>query len=467
MLNAIIKASAILGMAMGASMVTPVEPAHAAISKQSCGGLNQKTCINVNPAKWCDAGLVVLPKVGRDICIKPPPKPKPKPKDPCGGLNQKTCINVNPAKWCNAGLVALPKLGRDICGKAPDKDPPTAIDFGCLLQNTCFSLNPAKWCDAGLTQLAKSGRNICIRKADLNPGSAKCGGLNQVRCESINPAEWCDAGLKNKVVFGQRDICVAANMRDGVACGGEGQIRCKNINPAKWCDEGLKNKIVWGAPDICIKRVTNKDRIDVAKAVMQDLGSNNPLAKLTDCLKSPRKLADLKSAMDERSKNGVFRLIRACGTSVEDLKRMGSLSTLNAGQDGTNDKFFKTISITVGGSGAAGVAVSGSTGIIIELQQSPNARWFFTGGVGGGPKAEIVGDITVGLSRSEIPTERIGLDHGVGAVISGHYIVGLSGGVEFQGNSLDFDGISFGAGGGAGVGGAVYKTGAIFPFKDL
>ncbi len=314
------------------------------------------------------------------------------------------------------------------------------------------------------------GRNICVkkeRKPDRTPGSSECGGLNQVRCKSPNPAKWCDEGFRNKVVFGGPDICVAK--RETKPCGGLNQDSCFNVNPAKWCDKGLtyKPRMLVGKRGTCIKKVRNADRIAVAKQVIEELGDNNPLANLTKCIKQPSKLGDLKTAISTRSNNGVNRVLRSCGADLDGLQNMGKLASLNNGTQAGEDKKFKTLSITVGASGAVGVAGAAGAGIVIELKKGPNARWFFTGGIGGGPKAEVVGDVTVGLSRSEIPTARWGFDHGIGAVVSGHYIVGLSGGVEFQGNSLDFAGISFGAGGGVGVGGAVYKTGAIFPFKDL
>lgn len=339
----------------------------------------------------------------------------------CGGLNQKTCFHVLPSKRCNSGLVERKQSGRNICVRKSSANDKTG-DCGGLNEVTCISVNPLRHCDKGLTVLRRPGRNICIKKADLSPGSDQCGGLNQQRC--------------------------------------------KHINPAKWCDDGFRNKIQWGKPDICIRRVTNKDRLEVAGAVIQELGGNNPLANLTKCLAQPSKLGTIKTAINDRSNAGVNWALRSCGANLNQLQDMGRIGTLNNGAQAGADRKFKTLSITVNASGAALVAASGGAGIVIELQDNPNARWFFTGGVGGGPKAEVVGDVTVGLSRAEIPTKRVGLDHGIGAVASAHVGVGLSGGVEFEGNSLDFAGISFGVGGGGGVGGAIYKTGAIFPFKD-
>ena len=376
MLKTLTQATAFIGLAVGATFVTPAERAEASgFSRSNCGGLNQKTCFHILPSKRCNAGLVEKKQGGRNICVR-----KSSGNDrtgDCGGLNQVTCISANPAKWCDDGLV----------------------------------------------EKRQPGRNICIKEADLTPGSDQCGGLNQQRC--------------------------------------------KHINPAKWCNEGLKNKIQWGKPDICIRRITNKDRLEVASGVIQELGSNNPLAELTQCLNRPGKIGEVKTAINGRSKNGVFSLISSCGTSLQELKSMGSMATLNNGTQAGNDKFFKTITITVGASGAAAVAGAAGAGIAIELQDDPNARWFFTGGIGAGPKAEVVGDITVGLSRSRLPTARWGFDHGTAAVVSGHFYVGLSGGVDFEQNSLNFSGISFGAGGGVGAGGAVYKTGALFPFRDF
>ncbi|MEM7666305.1 MAG: hypothetical protein AAF250_10660 [Pseudomonadota bacterium] len=422
MLKAIIQSSAVLGLAIGASMVNPSEPVQAASFSKNCGALNQKTCISVNPAKWCKSGLKVKRQPGRNICVRK--EKKPDRREPCGGLNQKTCISANPAKWCEDGLKVKHQPGRNICVKKE-------------------------------------------RKPDRTPGSSECGGLNQIRCQSPNPAKWCDDGFRNKVVFGAPDICVAK--REKRPCGGLNQDSCVNINPAKWCDKGLtyKPRMLIGKRGTCIKKVRNADRIAVAAQVIEELGDNNPLANLTKCIKRPSKLGDLKTAISTRSNNGVNRVLRSCGADLNGLQNMGKLASLNNGTQAGEDKKFKTLSITVGASGAAGVAGAAGAGIVIELKKGPNARWFFTGGVGGGPKAEVVGDVTVGLSRSQIPTSRWGFDHGIGAVVSGHYIVGLSGGVEFEGNSLNFAGISFGAGGGVGVGGAVYKTGAIFPFKDL
>lgn len=375
MFKALIKSTAVMGLALGATFVTPAERVEASgFFAKDCGGLNQKTCIHILPSKHCNGDLVVKRQKGRNICVRP--SSEGDKTGGCGGLNEVTCISVNPAKHC----------------------------------------------DKGLTVLRQPGRNICISKADLTPGSDQCGGLNQQRC--------------------------------------------RHINPAKWCDDGFKNKIQWGKPDICIQKVTNKDRLEVAGAIIQELGDNNPLAELTECIASPGKLGDIKAAITDRSNNGVNNVLRSCGANLNQLQNMGRMASLNNGQQGGNDRKFKTISITVGASGAAIIAGSAGAGIMIELKEGPNARWFFTGGIGGGPKAEVVGDVTVGLSRSEIPTSRVGFDHGIGAVASVTVGVGLSGGVEFEGNSLDFAGITFGAGAGGGVGGAIYKTGAIFPFKD-
>ena len=373
MLKTFTKVSAVLGMALGASFVTPVEPVQASVFDRDCGGLNQKTCI---------------------------------------------------------------------------------------------SLNPAKWCDAGLKQKRQRGRNICVREDDLpnrRPGSADCGGEGEVTCISANPAKWCNTGYRIQYRAGRDDICVATRRTEG--CGGLNEQSCTHINPARWCNDGLTYKPRLGRRGQCIDKVTNAERLEVTRETIADLGDNNPLANLTKCLKSPQKLGDIQSAIRTRSNGGINRVLRACNADLNSLRDMGSLSSLNNGTQSGN-RGFRTLSITVGASGAAVVAGAAGAGVMIELNRDPNARWFFTGGIGAGPKAEVVGDITVGLSRAEIPTSRIGLDHGIGAVVSGHYIVGLSGGVEFEGNTLNFAGISFGAGGGAGAGGAVYKTGAVFPFRD-
>lgn len=457
------------GIALVVALALPASPAQAA---SNCGGLNQKTCISINKDKRCKPGLVEQRRSGRNICVRPAQvKPKPDASSKCGGLNQKTCISVNPAKRCNKGLVEQGKAGRNLCVH-PSQVQPKPETCGGLNQKTCISLDPAKRCKAGLAEQRRSGRNICVPEAEVEPKERDCGALNQKTCISIDPAKRCNAGLAEQRLSG-RNICVRPQdvVDKGETCGGLGQVTCMSVDPRKWCDDGLVQKRQRGR-NICIKGVTNADRIDVAKVVMQDLGDDNPLANLARCLARPENIGALRGAMTDRSRMVVSTLLTDCDASISELANMGTLPALNHGSStrgasGNPDGYFKTLHITVGGSGAAWVAGSASAGYVIELVSNPNGRWYFTGGIGAGPKAELVGDVTVSLSRADIPTGGFATDHGTSAVVSGHYIVGLAGGVSFVENSLDFDGVSFGVGGGAGIGGAVYKNGSIFPFPDF
>ncbi|GAA4035698.1 hypothetical protein GCM10022213_01130 [Parerythrobacter jejuensis] len=428
-----------------------------------CGGLNQKTCVSLNPARRCKGNLVEKRQSGRNICVRPS-----QVESDCGGLNQKTCVSLNPARRCKSGLVEQRQSGRNICVRPSQLE----TDCGGLDQKTCVNLNPARRCKSGLVEQRQSGRNICVRPSQLE---RDCGGLNEKTCVSLNPARRCDAGLSEQRLYG-RNICVRPEdvVEKNDSCGGLGQATCISANPLKWCDKGLVQKRQPGR-NICIEKVTNADRLEVAKSVIEDLGEDNPLARLTQCLGQPSKIGRLRTAMTDRSRFGISALLTECNASISELANMGTDPTLGSnynpastrGASGNPSGFFKTLHITAGGSGAAWVAGTASAGYVIELVSNPNGRWYFTGGLGTGPKAEVVGDVTLALSRSDIPTGGFGLDHGTSAVVSGHYVVGLSGGVAFVGNTLDFDGISFGVGGGLGAGGAVYKNGSVFPFPDL
>ncbi|CAK6698427.1 hypothetical protein IFHNHDMJ_02428 [Synechococcus sp. CBW1107] len=133
--------------------------------KPACGGLNQKSCWNINPARWCDTGLkyVGTGKPGDGRCVKPQPKPERKPA--CGGLNQKSCWNVNPAKWCNTGLkyFGTGKPGDGRCIK-PGSDP--TPDCGGENQKSCWNPNPRHWCDDGMSYSpgVLPNQGTCYRK---------------------------------------------------------------------------------------------------------------------------------------------------------------------------------------------------------------------------------------------------------------------------------------------------------------
>lgn len=516
MWKTIISMGMALGLALPVSIALPTSAAQAA---QDCGGLNQKTCISLNRDKRCKKGLVEKRQSGRNICVRPSsPRPKPQPAKDCGGLNQKTCVSLSRDKRCDRGLVEQRQSGRNICVRPSQVQPsrcgglnqPTCIspipsrrckdglaeqrrsgrnicvpasqvrpkerNCGGLNQPTCINVIPSRRCNEGLAEQRRSGRNICVPASQVRPKERNCGGLNQKTCINVIPARRCNAGLVEQRLSG-RNICVRPEdqVEKDETCGGLGQVTCISVNPAKWCDDGLVQKRQRGR-NICIKGVTNADRIDVAKVVIEDLGSNNPLANLARCLGSPSKLGALRDAMGDRSRNAISTLLTECDASISELANMGTLPALNGGAgtgvatrgaSGNPTGFFKTLHITVGGSGAAWVAGTASAGYVIELVSRPNGRWYFTGGLGTGPKAEVVGDVTVSLSRADIPTGGFATDHGTSAVVSGHYGVGLSGGLSFMENTLNFDGVSFGVGGGLGAGGAVYKNGSIYPFPDM
>lgn len=150
MLKTFTQVSAVMGLALGASLVTPTQPAVQAAGRGSssdCGGLGQKTCVSVWPSKRCDAGLVEKKQRGRNICVKPS-APGDKTGG-CGGLNETTCISVLPSKRCDAGLIEVRQRGRNICIKdeiGADQTP----SCGGIGQASCWSLKASEWCDPGL-----------------------------------------------------------------------------------------------------------------------------------------------------------------------------------------------------------------------------------------------------------------------------------------------------------------------------
>jgi len=115
---------------------------------KNCGGLNQKSCWNLNPKKWCNTGLqyVGTGKPGDGRCIAPGGDPTPN----CGGRNQKSCWNANPKLWCDPGLkyfgTGKPGDGRCI---PPGSDP--TPNCGGEGQKSCWNANPKHWCDDGMS----------------------------------------------------------------------------------------------------------------------------------------------------------------------------------------------------------------------------------------------------------------------------------------------------------------------------
>ena len=161
MFKTITKISAVMGLAMGASFVTPIERAQASgFASSDCGGLNQKTCISLNRNKRCDSGLVEKRRSGRNICVKPST-----PGDTtggCGALNQVTCITPIKSKRCDAGLIEAKQRGRNICIK-DEIGADTTPDCGGLDQKSCWSRRASEWCDPGL-----------IYKPGVLPGKGRC-----------------------------------------------------------------------------------------------------------------------------------------------------------------------------------------------------------------------------------------------------------------------------------------------------
>lgn len=163
MLKTFTQVSAVMGLALGASLVTPTQPAVQAAgqgSSSDCGGLGQKTCISVWPSKRCDAGLVEKKQSGRNICVRPS-SPGDKTGG-CGGLNENTCISVLPSRRCDTGLIEVKQRGRNICIKdemGADQTP----DCGGIGQASCWSLKASDWCDPGL-----------IYKPGALPGKGRC-----------------------------------------------------------------------------------------------------------------------------------------------------------------------------------------------------------------------------------------------------------------------------------------------------
>ena len=161
MFKAIFKASAVMGLALGATFVTPAERVEASgFFAKDCGGLNQKTCFHALPSKRCNAGLVEKKQRGRNICVKPS-APGDKTGG-CGGLNEQTCFNVLPSKRCDKGLIEVKQRGRNICIKDEIGADPTP-DCGGLDQQSCWSMRASEWCDPGL-----------FYKPGALPGKGRC-----------------------------------------------------------------------------------------------------------------------------------------------------------------------------------------------------------------------------------------------------------------------------------------------------
>ena len=442
-----------------------VKPEDQTARQDNCGGEGENTCINLNRNRRCDAGLVEQSQSGRNICVQP--EDRTTRSDNCGGEGQKTCISLNRARRCDAGLVEQSQRGRNIC-VVPGEGASRGDRCGGEGEKACIHINPNRRCEAGLVEQRQAGRNICVQRTSEGDLTGGCGGLNQNTCISPNPARWCDAGFTVLRQAGRNTCIPEEDRRPGsLNCGGFEQERCQSINPARWCNDGFENKVVFGRPDICMPEISNADRLDATREILTEIGDENALLALTECLNGPGTIGRIQTTINNRISADLWGLLLECGAELEPLQALGMLAAMNGGVEGDDDQIFNTLNITVGVNGATGVAGAAGVGVAIELRPDGNARWFVTGGVGLGPKAEVVGDITVGLSRSEIPEGLFGFDSGLAGVVSGHVKVGVSGGVEFQSSSIIPNGLTFGVGGGLGGGGAVYASGSLFPFPNF
>ncbi len=416
----------------------------------TCGGLNQKSCWNVNPKKWCNPGLEYsgTGKPGEGRCVWPKPKPKPQPT--CGGLNQKSCWNVNPKKWCQPGLeyAGTGKPGDGRCIK-PGSDYNKTC--GGLNQSSCWNANPKKWCDPGLKYVGtgKPGEGRCVPEdTDLTPN---CGGIGQKSCWNANPAKWCDEGLKyagNGTPGGGR--CLAPGEDRDEDCGGLDQKSCWSPNPANWCDGDLKYKpgIMPGAGR-CVQRITKEEIFASAKEGynrVTAIGELNPVTRLTRCLGDRDKLDALKDAMNDKSENAINTVLRECGLSYQMFRDYGYAAL------GTE---AETLHIRLGGSAVLGIGAESAVGYALPLVPRPDGRFYITGGLGGGAGVAASGDVVVAVSTQVMPTNHWATDGGKSVNYSGKLLGGGGISIEFPSDSLEPTGIalsgSVGIGGEAGV----------------
>lgn len=138
-----------------------------AAQAKDCGGLNQSSCWNVNPAKWCNGDLQYKPTgvPGKGTCVKRKEKPS-KPKKTCGGLGQSSCWNVNPAKWCEGDLRYKP-TGVPGKGTCVTREKETCGNLG---QSSCWNVNPARWCNGNLKYKPTGvpGQGTCVLRVSDN-----------------------------------------------------------------------------------------------------------------------------------------------------------------------------------------------------------------------------------------------------------------------------------------------------------
>lgn len=395
---------------------------------KDCGGLNQKSCWHVDPKKWCHGNLKYKPTgvPGQGRCVKR----ESKPAKQCGGLNQKSCWHADPTKWCKGNL----------------QYKPTGVP----------------------------GQGRCVKR---EPKPAKqCGGLNQKSCWHANPAKWCEGDLQYKPtgIPGQGS-CVVRQKRN---CGNVNQQSCWHINPAKWCSGNLKYKPT-GVPGqgTCIVRVTNDDLKEVASTVVNRisaLGENNPLSNLRRCLKQPQRMADLERALKRKSANGVNAALAACNAAPDDLADFGAdvLGAFNSASAaaapstrhrgaagahsatrnaGSSDGKSWHLSIAAIGSGVAYVGVEGAIGYRVQLRRNPEGRFYVAGGLSVGVGLAGGGDIAVGLSYENMPTNHWARDPGKSVGYSGKFVYGGGVSIDFPMDTIKPSGFTLSGGVGAGA----------------
>jgi hypothetical protein len=478
MLKTIVQVSAILGLALGGSMIAPVEKATAASFGKNCGGLNQKTCISLNASKRCDAGLVERKQSGRNICVKPNAD-RSNLKD-CGGLNQKTCISVSASKRCDAGLEERRRSGRNICVK-PNEDRSNLKDCGGLGQKSCINVNASKRCNTGLEERRQSGRNICVKPNADRSNLRDCGGLNQKSCVNVIASKRCNEGLVERRQRG-RNICIKDTMGVDTSkgCGGIGEKSCWSARPSQWCDAGLIYK-PGGIPGRGRCEKPDEDNmIQLTRAAasrMKALGADNELGRLRKCLINPARLARLREEMKEGDSNGTNGIIRECNVNVAKLKseaayildqrgssaaRGSSASAINTASMGastasstqsSDTTFVDNMRLTLELSADASFFKSSASGVIgyaIPLSDRPlGSRWYkgsdeYLGGIDIGLGV----DLLIGIGAPGIPDGDGAIERGYSGVVAG--AIGAKVAATLRGD--EDGGFMFALFGGAGLG---------------
>jgi hypothetical protein len=413
-----------------------------------CGGLNQKSCWSLNPDKWCNGNLQYKGngKPGQGRCVRR--EEKKETAKACGGLNQSSCWNLDPSKWCKGNLeyqgTGVP--GQGTCVKAGTKP---AKDCGGRGQKSCWHVDPRQWCDGGLEYVGtgKPGDGKCI-----TPGSdydKSCGGRNQSSCWNVDPKRWCDAGLE---YFGSGKPgdgrCVVPGSDPTPDCGGDGQRSCWNANPKHWCDDGFKySPGIIPNEGTCFRDYTDDEYRAAAQRVadsVQRIGMNNPMVNLRTCLLRPENLEQLRQVMQDRSENGVNRILSICGASPQDFMNYG---TAVLGYEP------KTLEIGLNAGLVAGIGADAALTYAIPLEPRPDGRYFITNGVSFGAGAAAGGDVSVALSGEEMPTKHWASDKGRSVNFSGKLLGSVSVSIDFPERGILPSG--FTVGGGLGVGAEV------------